>query len=145
MARASPVNISSIIAPTAVKARSVTAAGQLFAEPSWPAAAAFFVPSVREVRAVFRPDLLPRRNRNANRPIMATRKTPNHLKIGRDWQLAVDGKNRVAGRFCRQKTLLGSADESTSDNRFWSCVGVDAGSLARGGRCHRRYRRLRDR
>src|ERR1700693_4353425 len=106
MAWASPANISSIIAPTAVKARSVTAAGQLFAGPSSPAAAAFFVPNVRLARAVFWPDLLRRRNRNANRPLVAARQTSNHLKIDGDGQPAVDGENKVARRFCRQKTLL---------------------------------------
>src|ERR1700686_373580 len=105
MARASPANISDIIVPTAAKGKSVTAGGQLFAGPSSPAAAAFFAPNVRLARAVFWPDLLCHRNRNANRPIVTARKTPNHLKTDRDGQLAVDGKLKVTGRFCRQKTL----------------------------------------
>jgi len=69
-------------------------------------AAAFFAPNARLARAVSWPDLPCRRNRNVNRPIVAARKTLNHPKIGRDWQLAVDGKNKVNGKFCRQETLL---------------------------------------
>src|SRR3984957_20323529 len=109
MARASPANISNIIVPTAAKVKSVPAAGQLFAGPSSPAAAAFFAPNVRLARAVFWPDLLCRRNRNANRPIVAARKTPNHRQVGQKGLPAVGGgKNDANWKNCTHKTVEGA-------------------------------------